>query len=237
MKKLDCAVTDCEHCNSRGSSVFCDLNEVQLHQVSISKGCRTYAKGEMIFYAEDLPSGLFCIHRGRIKVYKVGSDGKEQIVRLAKEGDILGYRSLISGDRYSAYAVPLEPSQICHVPKDVFFSVLATDYKLTSRLLSLLSNDLKVAEQRIVELAQKPVRERLAETLLLLAETYGLEKDGITLSITLTRNEIANITGTATESVSRLLSKLRQEGIIDMVGRKLKILDRKRLIASAHIDD
>jgi CRP/FNR family transcriptional regulator len=101
----------------------------------------------------------------------------------------------------------------------------------------LLSNDLKVAEQRIVELAQKPVRERLAETLLLLAETYGLEKDGITLSITLTRNEIANITGTATESVSRLLSKLRQEGIIDMVGRKLKILDRKRLIASAHIDD
>ena len=237
MKKIDSIVTDCQHCDSRGSSIFCELNESQMHQISISKGCRAYAKGEVIFYADDLPSGLYCIHRGRIKVYKMGSDGKEQIVRLAKEGDILGYRALIGGERYSAYAVPLEPSQICHIPKNLIFSMLSSDYNLMSRLLLLLSNDLKVAEERIVEFAQKPVRERLAETLLLLAETYGVEEDGVTLSITLTRTEIANITGTATESVSRLLSKLHQEGIIDMVGRKLKILDRKRLIESAHIED
>jgi CRP/FNR family transcriptional regulator, polysaccharide utilization system transcription regulator len=237
MKKPDYTVTDCKHCDARDSSVFCNLNELQMRQISISKGCKAYPKGEIVFYADELPSGLYCIHRGKIKVYKMGSDGKEQIVRLAKEGDILGYRALVSGERYAAYAVPVEPSQICHIPKDVFFSVLSTDYNLMSRLLALLSNDLKVAEERIVEFAQKPVRERIAETLLLLAETYGLEQDGMTLSITLTRTEIASITGTTTESASRQLSKLHQEGIIDTVGRKLKIIDRARLIASAHIDD
>jgi CRP/FNR family transcriptional regulator len=172
-----------------------------------------------------------------VKVYKVGRDGREQIVRLAQAGDVLGYRSLISGERYSAFAVPLEEAQICHISKNTITSMLENDYHLASRVMSLLSNDLRIAEEKLVEMAQKPVRERLAETLLVLRETYGVEEDGKTLNMKLTRIELANIVGTATESVSRLLSKMKDEGIIGMKGRKIIIADHEALVEAANVQD
>lgn len=237
MKRAQCNIPDCDKCDTRGGSVFAELVNVDLDTISANKGCRYYSKGDMVFYADEFPSGLFCIHRGIIKIYKVGKDGKEQIIRLARQGDIIGYRSLLSGDRYTAYAVPLEDAQVCHIPKSTFFSLLASNYPLSSRVMELLSTELKAAEQRIVEMAQKPVRERLAETLLLLRETYGVESDRKTLTIKLTRVELANIVGTATESVSRLLSKFKEEKIIDMDGRKIQIIDPEGLADAANLDD
>ena len=237
MLRSHCDIPDCYKCVARDGSVFSELIPADLHVLSSDKSCRQYAKGEMIFYADDRPSGLFCIHKGIVKIYKVGKDGKEQIIRLAHEGGVIGYRSLLSSDRYSKYAVPIADAQICHIPKGTFFSLLATNYQLSSRVMELLSTELKAAEERIVEMAQKPVRERLAETLLLLRETYGVESDNATLNIKLTRIELANIVGTATESVSRLLSKFKDEKIIDMNGRKLKIIDPDGLAEAANLDD
>jgi CRP/FNR family transcriptional regulator len=167
----------------------------------------------------------------------VGKDGREQIIRLAREGDIIGYRSLLSGGKYAAFAVPLDNAQVCHIPKSTFFSLLSSNFQLSARVMELLSTELKAAEERIVEMAQKPVRERLAETLLLLRETYGVEADNTTLTIKLTRIELANIVGTATESVSRLLSKFKDEKIIDMDGRRIKIIDPIGLADAANLDD
>jgi CRP/FNR family transcriptional regulator len=237
MTRSQCGTHDCITCTARASSVFSDLLTADLQVVSSNKSCRHYAKGEMIFYAGDQPSGLFCIHRGIVKLYKVGRDGREQILRLAHEGDIIGYQSLLSGNRYSKYAVPIADALICHIPKSTFFSLLSTNSQLSSRLMELLSTELRAAEERIVEMAQKPVRERLAETLLLLRETYGVENDHATLNITLTRMELANIVGTTTESVSRLLSKFREERIIEMNGRKLRIIDSAGLAERANLDD
>lgn len=236
-KNSHCPIPDCESCDTRENSVFVTLVAPELQNVTESKGCRSYAKGEMIFYVDQSPSGLFCVHRGNIKLYKVGKDGREQIIRLARPGDIIGYRAMISGERYSSFAVPLDDAQLCHIPKSLFFSLLSSNYNLSASVMTLLSAELKAAEEKVVEMAQKPVRERLAETLLLLKEAYGVEKDGHTLSMKLTRIEIANIVGTATESVSRLLSKLKEDGIIDMQGRRLKIMDHDRLVEEANIDD
>ncbi len=237
MLRSQCDIPDCDTCTARDSSVFSELVQADLHVISSEKGCRQYSKGEMIFYADDYPSGIFCIHKGIVKLYKVGRDGKEQIIRLAQQGDIIGYRSLLSGEKYSKFAVPIADAQICHIPKSAFFSILSTNYRLSAKVMELLSSELKVAEERIVEMAQKPVRERLAETLLLLRETYGVETDKTTLKIKLTRIELANIIGTATESVSRLLSKFKQEHLIDMNGRKLKIIDPAGLAEAANLDD
>lgn len=236
-KKSQCNVPDCDMCAVREKSVFCDLTVPEMQVVSQQKGSRRYFKGDMIFYADQQPGGLFCISTGKVKVYKVGKDGREQIIRLANKGDILGYRALISGGKYSAFAVPIEDAEICHIPKETFFSLLSHNYELSAKVLHLLSDELKIAEEKLVDMAQKPVRERLAETLLLLSETYGLEKDNATLSVKLTRVELANIIGTATESVSRLLSKFKDENIIAMQGRKIKIIDQKALITAANVED
>jgi len=239
MKHSNCLISDsgCDTCSARASSVFAELAPIDLRTMSGARRCRVYARGEPIFQADHYPVGLYCIHHGRVKIYRTGGDGREQIIRLAKDGDILGYRSLISGDRYSTFAVPIEEAQICHIPRHVFFSLLGTNPGLSARIMKLLANELKAAENRIVELAQKPVRERLAETLLLLKETYGLDPDGQTLGITLTRNELAGIIGTATESVSRLLSKLKAEGIIEMNGRKILLIDHDALVEAANHAD
>ncbi len=236
-KRSNCPTPDCETCSARQASIFVDLSLGERAAISESTHCRHYQKGEMIFHAGEYPPGLYCIHTGKVKIFKVGKDGREQIVRLARAGDIVGYRSLIGGDRYSAYAVPLEEANICLIPKDTFFHLLSSNPSLSSRMLTLLSHDLKAAEERLVEMAQKPVRERVAETLLLLKEMYGLEPDQATLSIRLTRAEFATLVGTATESVSRVLSKLQQEKAIVMSGRTIRIANTVALTEAANLND
>ncbi|HVZ41894.1 MAG TPA: Crp/Fnr family transcriptional regulator [Candidatus Kapabacteria bacterium] len=237
MSRAQCAVPDCTTCSTRDSSVFTELLPPDLAAVSANKGCRLYAKGELIFYADTIPSGLYCIHRGNVKLYKVGRDGREQIIRIAGEGDIVGYRALISGEKYSMFAMPMEDSQICHIPRHVFLGLLGTSGNLSARIIALLSQELRAAEERIVEMAQKPVRERLAEALLLLLEKHGTANDNSTLGITITRSELANIAGTTAESVSRVLSKLKAEGVLAVRGRQIGILDRHALTEAANLEN
>jgi CRP/FNR family transcriptional regulator, polysaccharide utilization system transcription regulator len=219
--------TDCETCGARHGSVFCDLPETQLQAMTARKGCKTFSRGEMIFYAGDTPNDLFCVQKGLVKIYRVGSDGREQIVRLAHAGDIVGYRSLISGDHYAAFAAALDEVEVCHIPKSLFLSLLSQTNNLAANVLSLLATELKSAEERIVDMAQKPVRERLAETLLLLKTTYGVESDEMTLKIRLTR----------IESVSRMLSSMKEEGMIAMSGRKIRITDHAAVLEAANVAD
>ncbi len=228
---------ECQQCQARFKSVFCDLNEEEVSSINTSKGCNTYQKGQVIFYEGTFPHGLFCVNNGKIKIAKSGDEGKEQIVRLAKEGDILGYRALLSGEKYSCSATAIDDTSICFIPKQTFFSLIEKNANLSKEMLKLLSHDLKKAEHKITDLAQKPVRERLAEALLFIKETYGLEKDNATLNVVLTREEIANIVGTATETAIRLLSEFRQDKIIELNGKKITILNLPLLIKTANIND
>ncbi len=228
---------ECQHCESRYRSVFCDLEPELVSQLNNQKSCSSYKKGQTIFLENVFANGLFCVNAGKIKVHHRGDLGRDQIMRLAKPGDILGYRALLTGERYAASATAIEDASVCFVPKDVFLQLISLDTNLSLQIMKLLSSDLKHAEHRMTEMAQKPVRERLAESLLFIKETYGFESDGITLQVKLTREEIANIVGTATETTIRLLSELKQDGIVELDGRSIRILSLPRLVRIANVHD
>jgi CRP/FNR family transcriptional regulator, polysaccharide utilization system transcription regulator len=229
--------SDCATCESRGSSVFCDLHKHELDQLEADKGCMLYKKGQVVFSAGAYPHGLFCVKEGKIKIFRVGDEGKEQIVRLAKAGDILGYRALLSGDKYASSAEAIEESKICFVPSQTFLSILEGNGILSMHIMKLLSQDLKNAEHKMIDLAQKPVRERVAEALLYLKQTYGLAEDGKTINVTLSREDIANIVGTATETTIRLLSELKNDQVIGLNGKRISILNQQLLVKAANVYD
>ncbi len=190
---------------------------------------RTFRKGETIYRVDELPHGMYYIAKGKVKVYKLGILGKEQIVRLAKDGELLGYRSLISDDKHSTTAVALEESTLYFIQQEVFFRLCTVNNGLLQKVLMVLADELKSAQSKVVTMAQKTTRSRLAEALLLLSEKYGLEADNATLRVMVTRQELADYIGTATESVIRLLSEFRQERMIDIAGRRIKILNHRAL--------
>jgi CRP/FNR family transcriptional regulator len=197
----------------------------------------TYKKGQTIFNEGSYPFGVYCIGSGKIKLSHLGDDGKEQIVRLLKGGDIVGYRALLSGERFSASAVALEETSVCFIPKDLFIKIVKNDAKFSYEMMKLLSNELHQAEVKLIHLAQKPVRERLAEMLLFIKRVYGYERDGITLNVRLSREEIANLVGTATESTIRLLSEFKRDGMVELEGKKIKITNSAELLKTANLQD
>jgi len=197
----------------------------------------SFRKGQVIFGEGAHPLGLYCVNNGKIKLSHRGEDGKEQIVRLSKEGDVLGYRALLTNERYNATAVALDDTEICFIPRDTFFNILKNNPDLSFEIIKMLSTELRKAEDRITDLAQKPVRERMAEGLLFLKETYGFEADGSTINIVLSREDIANLVGTATETAIRLLSEFKNDKIVEFIGKKIRILDYERLVRTARIYD
>lgn len=227
----------CETCGARQKSIFCHLSASELLAFNESKSCTVYKRGQVLFNEGGHPLGLFCINNGKVKLAHAGQDGKEQIVRLAKEGDVLGYRALLSNERYHANAVALDDTNICFIPRDTFFKVLQDNPGLSLEIIKMLSLELRRAEQQITDLAQKPVRERMAEALLFLKETYGYEEDEATINVALTREDLANLVGTATETAIRLLSDLKSEKIVELAGKKIKIINMHKLIRVANLHD
>ncbi len=227
----------CLVCNSRFKSIFSDVGSIDLQDLDTAKICQTFKKGQTIFEEGTYPHGLYCINSGKIKVTQTGVDGKEHIVHLSKDGDVMGYRAVLSGDKYSCSAIALETSSICFIPTKVFISMVEKDPKLAFKIINLFSNELKTAERNITNIAQKTVKERLAQGILLLKESYGLEADNLTLNIVMTREDIANIVGTARETVIRLLFEMDREGTIGLEGKKIKILDQNKLLRLANIFD
>jgi CRP/FNR family transcriptional regulator, polysaccharide utilization system transcription regulator len=228
---------DCEDCTIRCKSIFSGLSREQLTDINSDKENSLYRKGQVVFREGSQPRGIFIVYSGKVKVYKLGSSAREQIVRLARPGDIVGYRSLISGEHYYATAETLEDSVLCFITREKLFSLMDSNPQLALNLLKLLSHDLATAERRMVELVQKPVRERMAEALLVLKETYGLEEDGCTLSIRLTREDIASFVGTTTETAIRVLSEFKDDKIIGLEKKKIMLLNMSSLVRESHIND
>lgn len=229
--------SDCTHCAKRFTNIFCNPVYDSVETINKEKICTAYKKGEYIFKEGSVPYGVFCVNTGKIKLSKSGDDGREQIIRLVKPGDPLGYRSLLSGQRYNASAVALENCGVCFIPKEIFLDILQKDSSLSMEMMKMLSDDLGKATMQLTRLAQKPVRERMAEAILFIKETYGLAPDGHTINASFSREDIANIAGTATETAIRLLSEFKRDGIIDLQGKKIIISDIEKLVSTANISD
>lgn len=236
MKKANPHI-DCQYCEARLRSVFCDLNKEEVGELSEHKGCVTYKKGQDIFKQDSYPHGIYCINKGKVKLFQMAENGREQIVRLAKPGDLLGYRALLGNEKYTSTAETIEETSVCFIPKNLFFKFVETNNAVTLQVMKLLSGDLKNAEHKITDLAQKSVKERMAEAILFMKEVYGLEKDNVTLNVVLTREEIANIAGTATETAIRILADLKSDGVLEFIGKKIKILDISELLHIANVAD
>ena len=228
----------CQDCQRRKHDhIFCDLSHDELAEFSKDRADNFYKKGQIIFYEGNRGHGLFCIYKGKVKIHKLGEEGKEQIVRFAKEGDILGYRSMLGNEPYNATAMAIEDSVICYLPKSHFKNLLESNNDMSYKVIQLLTSDLRQSENRIINITQKPVIERISEALLILIDKFGFQPDGKTLDVVLTRREIGDLAGVTTETTIRTLSDLNKKGVVNLNGKQIELVDKPRLVRIANLID
>jgi len=207
-----------------GFLLFKKLTDDELNRLNFEKSCSAYRKGTIVYREGSRLTGFYCVTKGIVKIFKTGIDGKEQIIRFAKRGEIIAYRSLLSQELACTTAKVIEEAVLCHVPYQTLLYLIQNNWQFSHHMLQIVCRELREANDYITDIAQKSVRERLAEVLLLLRENFDLDHQN-TLQISLTREELANMVGTATESVIRLLSEFRQDNLIELQGRKIKFLN------------
>lgn len=217
------------------SPIFKHLSPDEVERISKDRIISFYNKGTYIYHEGNRIGGCYILINGIIKIFKTGIDGKEQIIRFAKPYDIIGFRSVLSGDLACTTAKTLEDSTLCYITQESLFYLVKNNGNFSLELLQLACRELGEANAYITDIAQKTVRERLAEIIVNLKNEFGLDKTN-TLQISLTREELANIVGTATESVIRLLSEFKSDKLIEIEGRKIKILNFNGLVKVANFN-
>lgn len=215
-------------------SIFRHLTEEELMLIPIDQDPEFYKRGTIIYEEGSRINGFYCVQKGIIKIYKTGFDGKEQIIRFAKKGDIMGFRSTLAREKACTTAKVLEDASIFFVHGDTVINLVKKNGDFGYELLRIACRELGEANDYIADIAQKTVRERLAEVLIHLRQDFDIDRDNF-LKISLTREELANMVGTATESVIRLLSEFKQDNLIELQGRRIKIKDEKALIKIGNI--
>jgi len=188
-----------------------------------------FKKNEMIHCEGDKPTHMMLLASGKLKVYKEGVGSRSQIIRMLKPGEYFSYRAIIANDEYSTNVMAFEASTVYMIKSDIFISILRHNNAFCYRFLEELSTDLAASDARTVNLTQKHIRGRLAEALLQLQKKYGLEEDGATISMYLSREDLANLSNMTTSNAIRTLANFVNEHVIAMDGRKLKIIDEERL--------
>lgn len=220
MKKM----TDmlCENCPEGYQGLFNKLDKADLLYLNEEKIPMHFKKGHIIFDEGQKPHGIFCLREGTVKVYKISFDGREQITRILFPGELLGLKALLSGKSYSVSAAALDDASLCFISKTDFFQLMLKYPEFTRAIIVSLSKLLEQAEFRMISLAHKPVRERLAETLLYLNKTFHATAPSYPRTyLNITRQDIANIIGTAPETVIRLLTEFKDTKLIEIKGRKI----------------
>ena len=190
---------------------------------------QTYKKNEVIYCEGEKPTHLMCLLSGKVKIYKDGVGGRSQITRMVKPVEYFGYRAYFAKEDYVTAASAVEPTVLCLIPLGAIRTILTQNNALALFFIEQLSIDLGAADERTVNLTQKHIRGRLAEALLTLKDSYGIEEDGFTLSIYLSREDLANMSNMTTSNAIRTLSQFSNEKLIAIDGRKIKIIEEDRL--------
>lgn len=222
------SISKCEQCIVRQFSPLKALTKDELLRMANCKTSYTIKKGEPIFEEGEVTNGVYCIKEGVCKMTKLSANGKDQIVKLVKSGELLGQRSMISEEPANLSAIALEDMEVCFVPKSEIMQFFNQNNQFSMNIMRTICGDLKEADDQMVSMAQKSVKERLAQTLIYLEDTFGNNEDG-SLRIQLSREELAGIIGTATESCIRLLSDFNKSELISISGKKIIIKNKKEL--------
>ncbi|MBQ8608086.1 MAG: Crp/Fnr family transcriptional regulator [Bacteroidaceae bacterium] len=188
-----------------------------------------FKKNEMIYCEDEKPTHMMCLLSGKVKIFKDGVGGRSQIIRVMKPVEYFAYRAYFAEGYYVTAAAAFEPSVICMIPMTIITRLLNENIALCQFFIRQLAIDLGIADERTVNLTQKHIRGRLAEALLFLKESYGVEEDESTLSIYLSREDLANLSNMTTSNAIRTLSNFATEKLITIDGRKIKIIDEERL--------
>jgi CRP-like cAMP-binding protein len=225
-----------ENFRLKKDQIFEGLSSEELDKLMGSGVTHAYKKGEIIFREGGIPTGIFYVKTGRVKKYKATVKGGEQIFYVCSEGELLGYHALLSEEYYPDSAATIEDSEITFIPKEDFLQVLRDSTVLSNRLLKALGHEFSLFINNITNLATKSVRERLAFNLLILEEKFKRpEKPNIPSDINMSRTDLANMVGTAKETLVRLLHDFKSDGLIESSGRIIRITDRKGIIREANL--
>ncbi|HMV08481.1 MAG TPA: Crp/Fnr family transcriptional regulator [Cyclobacteriaceae bacterium] len=222
--------------NSRlkAKQLFEGLPPEEINKLLSEGATHVFRKGEIIFREGGIPTGVFHIKSGKVKKYKTTATGAEQIIYICAEGELLGYHALLSEERYSDSTAALVTSEITFISKETFLGVLSRSSALSNRLLKLLGLEFSGFIDSFTNLATKNVRERLAFNLLMLEEKFRDGKKTDAVDIMLSRTDLANMTGTAKETLVRLLKEFKQKNLIQTTSNSVRIIDREGVIAEAN---
>lgn len=188
-----------------------------------------YKKNENIYCEGETPNYLMCLLSGKVKIYKDGVGGRSQIIRVIKSYEYFAYRAYFAEENYVTAAAAFEPCTICLIPMPTIVKLIQENPELSMFFIKQLSKDLGISDERTVSLTQKHIRGRLAESLLFLKDTYGVEEDQCTLSIYLSREDLANLSNMTTSNAIRTLSNFAAEKLIIIDGRKIKLIEEEKL--------
>jgi CRP-like cAMP-binding protein len=202
-----------------------EQREILLNHISVVK----YKKNEVIYQEGDLPTNLLCLVCGKVKIYKEGVGGRPQIMRVLGETEYLAYRAYMANEPFITAAAAFEPCVVLRVPLGVVVKLITENAALGWFFIQRLAHDLGQSDERTVNLTQKHIRGRLAESLLFLKDNYGLEEDNSTLSIYLSREDLANLSNMTTSNAIRTLSAFANEKLVALDGRKIKFINLKEL--------
>ena len=210
-------------------SIFFNLppeeKELLRKELIVIKHC----KGDIVFSEGERPAGFLCLIKGKMKIFKEGFGGREQIVRMVKPIGFVCYRAVLADENHKASAASLEDSITVLIRRNTIMAFIDRNPSLGLTIIKTLATELGYAYYRTLSLTQKHIRGRLADSLLFLRDNYGFEKDGATLCVYLSREDIANLSNMTTSNAIRTLSAFSAEGIISIEGRRIKLLDIKTI--------
>jgi CRP/FNR family transcriptional regulator len=218
----------CENCIVRQFNSLRAMSKEELKRVSDTKVTKSIKKGESIFAEGEKLNGVFCVRDGVSKLSKLSANGKDQIVKLASKGEVMGQRSVIAEESSNLSAVAVSDMEVCFIPKEGIVDALYKNPNFTVEVLRHMAHDLREADDVIVNMSQKSVKQRVAEAFLYLREHFGEDADGF-LTVTLSREDIANVVGTATESCIRIISEFKKKDYIKTSGKKIGVANEKKL--------
>lgn len=219
---------ECEKCIVRKFTGLNTLSNDELKCISDGKVSKSFKKGELIFAEGEHLKGIYCVRNGIAKLSKLSTNGKDQIIKFVSSGEVLGQRSVIAEEPTNLRAIAVNDMNSCFIPKSIILDNLHNNTDFSIEMLHNLAHELKEADDVIVNISQKSVKQRIAETLLHLEESFGVDNEGYMI-IQLSREDISNIVGTATESCIRMLSELKKEKLIVTSGKRIKINDAIRI--------
>ena len=188
-----------------------------------------YGKNEQIYREEDIPEAVMMLVSGKVRIYKEGIGQRPQIIRMLKPNELFAYRAVIAGDGFNTSASAFEDSVVYRLPKDTFLRIIRNNSEFCFRMMVIMAKNLAFSELQTVNLTQKHIRGRLAESLLTLKNQYGVDDDGVTISMYMSREDLANLSNMTTSNAIRTLSQFASEGIVGIDGRKIKLLNEPAL--------